>query len=117
MRWILIPSEGLKNSAKPYSLNFVPAALGEWRALDGSVKEVFRKLLKKRLIEPRVPGSELKGERTNCYKIKLRKQEYRLIYAVDDGLLVVLVLAVDRREDAVAYRTAARRKPRSDTAS
>ncbi|MEI6387910.1 MAG: type II toxin-antitoxin system RelE/ParE family toxin [Spirochaetota bacterium] len=78
---------------------------------------MFRKLLKKRLTEPRVPGSELKGERTNCYKIKLRKQGYRLIYAVDDGVLVVLVLAVDKREDAVAYRSAGRRKPRSDKAT
>jgi mRNA interferase RelE/StbE len=34
--------------AKEYSLKFVPAALAEWQALDGSVKENFKKLLKVR---------------------------------------------------------------------
>jgi mRNA interferase RelE/StbE len=37
----------------------LPAALEEWNRLDGSVKEVLRKLLKKRLAAPRmlIPGN------------------------------------------------------------
>ena len=35
-----------------------------------------------------------------CYKIKLRKQGYRLVYVVENEVLIVLVLAVDKREDA-----------------
>jgi len=84
----------------------LPEALAEWNALDGSVKEVLRKALKKRLLEPRLPGAELHGSLRDCYKIKLRKQGYRLVYSVDDGELVVLVLAVDKREDMLAYRSA-----------
>jgi mRNA interferase RelE/StbE len=90
-------------------LKFLPQALGEWNALDGSVKETLRKLLKKRLRQPRLPGSELRGDLKDCYKIKLRKQGYRLVYQVQDDILVVLVLAVDKREDMAAYRAAVAR--------
>lgn len=89
-----------------YRLKFIPEALVEWNKLDGSVKLLFRKALKKRLIEPHLPGSELRGDLSNCYKIKLLKQGYRLVYSVEDGELVVLVLAVDKREDMAAYKAA-----------
>jgi mRNA interferase RelE/StbE len=44
-----------------------------------------------------------------CYKIKLRQQGYRLVYQVEDGALVVLVLAIDKREDLAAYHSAVER--------
>ena len=93
----------------PYRLKFLPEALEEWNALDGSVKTVLRKLLKKRLVQPHVPGAELHGDLRNCYKIKLLKQGYRLVYQVEDGVLVVLVLAINKREDLAAYRSAIER--------
>jgi mRNA interferase RelE/StbE len=100
-----------KSNPKPvYRLKFVPAALDEWKALDDSVKEILRKLLKKRLVDPRVPGAELRGELENCYKIKLRKQGYRLIYEVIDNEIVVLVLAMNRREGSIAYSLASKRR-------
>ena len=92
-----------------YKLKFVPDALEEWNKLDGSVKEPMRKLLRKRLDQPCMPGSELHGELRNCYKIKLLKQGYRLVYVVENDELVVLVLAVDKREDATVYAYATSR--------
>jgi len=92
-----------------YRLNFVPSAWAEWQALDGSVKEPLRRLLKKRLDNPHVPGAELHGELRGYYKIKLRKQGYRLVYGVEDDVLVVMVMAIDKREDGLAYRSAAKR--------
>ena len=92
-----------------YRLKFLPEALAEWNALDGSVKEVLRKALKKRLVQPRLPGSELDGSLRDCYKIKLRQKGYRLVYSVDDGAVVVLVLAVDKRENMAAYESALER--------
>lgn len=88
-----------------YRLAFVPSALAEWQALDGSIKEPLRKLLRKRLDNPHVPGGALHGELTGYYKIKLRKQGVRLVYVVEDDLLIVMVMAVDRREDGVVYRS------------
>lgn len=34
----------------------------EWHSLDGSIKELLRKALKKRLEKPHVPGAELLGD-------------------------------------------------------
>ncbi|AVO49405.1 plasmid stabilization protein [Melaminivora suipulveris] len=89
-----------------YRLQFLPEALDEWNALDGSVKDVLRKLLKKRLLQPHVPGARLHADLRGCYKIKLRQQGWRLVYQVEDDVLVVLVLAVSKREGMAAYRAA-----------
>jgi mRNA interferase RelE/StbE len=93
-----------------YTLQFVPAALEEWNALDGSIKEILRTALRKRLEQPKVPGSALRGKLAGCYKIKLLKQGYRLVYEVLDTQVVVLVLAVNKREDALAYLLAEERR-------
>ena len=98
----MTPSE----TPSTYRLKFVPDALAEWQALDGSIKEPLRKALKKRLNQTRLPGADLHGDLRGCYKIKLRKQGYRLVYAIEDEVLVVLVLAIDRREDLAAYHAA-----------
>jgi len=89
-----------------YRLQFVPSAWQEWQALDGSVKEVLRKLLKKRLDNPYVPGAALHGELAGYYKIKLKKQGFKLVYGVQDDILVVMVMALDRREDSIVYQSA-----------
>src|SRR5574340_1209749 len=97
---------GRKPAAK-YSLKFVPDAWGEWQALDGSIKQALKPLLAKRLQNPHVPGALLHRELAGCYKIKLLKQGYRLVYLVEDNVLVVLVLSVGKRDDNAAYRAAA----------
>lgn len=92
-----------------YRLMFLPEALAEYRALDGSVRAVVKQLLGKRLDSPHVPGGALHGDLAGCYKIKLLKHGIRLVYQVEDGQLIVLVLAVDKREDSVAYKAAVAR--------
>jgi mRNA interferase RelE/StbE len=103
----LTPSEPPQPARKhKYRLQFVPSAWAEWQKLDGSVKEPLRKLLKKRLDNPHVPGAALHGALTGHYKIKLNKQGYRLVYGVQDDVLIVMVMAVDKREDSVVYQSA-----------
>ena len=53
-----------------------------------------------------MPGSELHGALAGHYKIKLRKQGYRLVYGVQDDILLVMVMAVDKRENSVVYQSA-----------
>ena len=60
-----------------------------------------------------MPGGALHGALAGCYKIKLLKQGVRLVYAVEDQQLTVLVLAVDKREDGVVYGAATVRKPKA----
>jgi mRNA interferase RelE/StbE len=66
-------------------------------------------LLKKRLDNPHVPGAALHGALTGHYKTKLKKQGYRLVYGVQDDVLIVMVMAVDKREDSLVYQLAASR--------
>ena len=99
-----------KGKAKhKYKLRFMPEALEEWRHLDGSVQAILKKLLAKRLDNPHVPGGALHGPLAGCYKIKLRQQGVRLVYAVEDDHLLVTVVAVDKREDGVVYESAVAR--------
>lgn len=77
--------------------------------MDGSVKEPMRNLLRKRLNNPHVPGGALHGELQGYYKIKLKKHGFRLVYGVEDDALIVVVMAVDKREDSVVYRSAVAR--------
>ena len=92
-----------------YRLLFLPSALKEWQDLDGAVKEPMRKLLRKRLNNPHVPGGALHGQLAGYYKIKLKTHGFRLVYGVEDDALVVVVMAVDKREDSVVYRSAVAR--------
>ena len=90
-------------------LKFVPDAWREWQALGGSIKQALKPLLAKRLQNPHVPGALLHRELAGCYKIKLLKQGYRLVYMVEDDVLVVLVLSVGKREDNAAYLAVTKR--------
>ena len=61
-----------------------------------------------RLHEPRIPVSKLRGS-FNRYKIKLRAAGFRLVYEVRDLELLVLVVAVGKRERNAVYRQADQR--------
>ncbi len=94
---------------KTYEVEFIEAALKEWHKLDGSIQALFRKQLAKRMKAPHVPSARLHGDLQNTYKIKLRDAGYRLVYEVIDRQLVILVIAVGRRDHDEAYTLASRR--------
>jgi len=91
-----------------YKLAFHPDALAEWRKLDATVSEQFKKKLGERLRNPRVPAARLAGHKDR-YKIKLRSVGYRLVYEVRDAVLLVIVVAVGKRERNAVYQVAAKR--------
>jgi mRNA interferase RelE/StbE len=91
-----------------YKLAFHPDALAEWRKLDATVSGQFKKKLAERLKNPRVPVARMAG-RKDRYKIKLRSVGYRLVYEVRDAVLLVIVVAVGKRERNAVYRVAAKR--------
>lgn len=80
-----------------YELAFHPEALREWRTLSSGIREMFKKKLAERLIEPRIPAS------------KLRAAGFRLVYEVRDCEVLVLVVAVGKRERNAVYRQADQR--------
>ncbi len=91
-----------------FELEFLEEALAEWKRLDGSVREQFKKKLAERLDEPRIPAAKLFGH-PDRYKIKLKAVGYRLVYEVQDERVVVLVVAVGRRDRNSVYKVADRR--------
>ncbi len=92
----------------PFDLAFHPEALREWRTLTEGIREQFKKKLAERLNEPRIPASKLQGS-INRYRIKLRAAGFRLVYEVRDHELLVLVVAVGKRERNAVYRQADQR--------
>lgn len=88
-----------------YSLEFLPSALKEWEKLGHTVREQLKKKLRERLELPRVPADALR-EMPNHYKIKLRAAGYRLVCRVEDERVVVVVVAVGKRERGAAYEKA-----------
>ena len=67
----------------PFELAFHPEALREWRKLTPGIREQF--------------------------KNKLRAAGFRLLYEVQDRELLVLVVAVGKRERNAVYRQADQR--------
>ncbi|MFA5233448.1 MAG: type II toxin-antitoxin system RelE/ParE family toxin [Sulfurimonas sp.] len=91
-----------------YNLEFKPKALKEWKKLNSTIKEQFKKKLIERLENPKVPKDKLSGYE-NVYKIKLRSIGYRLAYEVKEEQIVVLVLTVGKRENNQVYNNLANR--------
>jgi mRNA interferase RelE/StbE len=85
-----------------YNLEFMPQALKEWKKLNSTIKDQFKKKLEERLINPRVVKDKLAGYE-NIYKIKLRNVGYRLAYEVKDEEIIIIVLSVGKREKNTIY--------------
>lgn len=91
-----------------YKLEFVESALKEWEKLDPALREQFKKKLAERLESPRIPSSRLNGM-ADCYKIKLKISGCRIVYKVLGKEIVVLVVAIGKRERNAIYKTAMKR--------
>jgi mRNA interferase RelE/StbE len=91
-----------------YRLLFKTAARKEWDKLDSTVRVILKKRLAERLKKPRKESARLSGMK-DCYKIKLRRAGYRLVYQVRDKELIVSVIAVGKREKNQVYKAAIKR--------
>ena len=91
-----------------FELAFLEEALAEWHKLDGTIRTQLKKKLAERLQAPRVPSAKLSGH-PDRYKIKLRTVGYRLVYEVRDAQVLVIVIAVGKRDRNAVYRAATQR--------
>lgn len=92
-----------------YEIEFDRRALKEWKKLDSEIQKQFKNKLSKLLENPRVEANKLR-ELPDCYKIKLRKSGYRLVYQVKDERVVVFVVAIGKRDKSKAYNDASVRR-------
>lgn len=86
-----------------YKLKFKKQALKEWRKLDDNLRAQFKKKLLTILDCPCLPVARLYGS-DNRYKIKLRNAGYRLVYEVRKDEIVIVVIAVGRRNRGAIYK-------------
>ena len=91
-----------------FELGFLEKALKEWGKLDRNTREQFKAKLAERLSNPHVPSAKLSGHKDR-YKIKLRSVGYRLVYEVRASELIVVVVAVGKRERIAVYKAAVKR--------
>ncbi len=80
-----------------FRLVFDSRAQKEFGQLGTADQRQLQAKLRQRLVNPRVAADALSGMR-DCYKIKLRSAGIRLIYCVEDDVLVLLVIAIGRRD-------------------
>ena len=92
-----------------WSLIHEPGANG--RSLARRSKNGSKNKLQQIVQNPRIESARL-SDLPDCYKIKLKASGYRLVYQVEDHILVVTVIAVGKRDRNWVYETAlARLKP------
>ncbi len=82
-----------------YKLDFDLRAKKEFDKLGATIRARFKKKLTERLHNPRVDADRL-SDMLDCYKIKLRSDGYRMIYRVEDDVVVVFVIAITKRDSS-----------------
>ncbi|CAM3962316.1 type II toxin-antitoxin system RelE family toxin [Xenorhabdus thuongxuanensis] len=92
-----------------FNIEFDERALKEWHKLDNTIREQFKKKLRKLQDNPYIESARLHGDLAGCFKIKLRSSGFRLVYQVIDEEIVIWVIAVGKREDSKAYKIASER--------
>lgn len=82
-----------------YEVYCVKSSYKEWEKLNHSIKLQFIKKLQKLISNPKIEANRLHGGLSDCYKIKLKRAGYRLIYQVIDDKVILLIWSVDKREN------------------
>ncbi|WP_299491044.1 type II toxin-antitoxin system RelE/ParE family toxin [uncultured Shewanella sp.] len=91
-----------------YELTFDKRALKEWHKLGNTIKQQFKKKLAEVLLDPRIESNRLR-ELPDCYKVKLKTADYRMIYQVQDEKITVFVVAIGKRDKEGVYKDAKKR--------
>jgi mRNA interferase RelE/StbE len=92
-----------------YEIEFSKRALRKFEALPRSAQEHLKPLISSLASNPRPPAARKMKELDKCDRV--RHGDYRVVYAVYDEVLVILVLTVaDRREAYTTKEIAAMRR-------
>jgi len=95
-----------------YNVLLEAAAAEDFRNLDGSVKKIVAKQLKKLETSPHLgePLGNLRGlDLTGYYKMYAAHKSIRIVYRIIEQEVVVEVIGIGRREDFEVYVEAAKR--------
>jgi len=80
-----------------YRVDFTPSAARAFRKLDGSVQDQLTPKINALSLNPRPHGVEKISGAANRYRI--RSGDYRVIYAIEDKLRLVVVAVIAHRRE------------------
>ncbi|HHG4073832.1 TPA: type II toxin-antitoxin system RelE/ParE family toxin [Escherichia coli] len=92
-----------------FNIDFDERAFKEWKNLDKTIRDQFKKKIRKLQHNPYTGATRLHGDLAGCFKIKLRASGFRLIYKVIDEEIVIWGIAVGKRERSNVYNIASER--------
>jgi mRNA interferase RelE/StbE len=85
-----------------YRVELVPSAARAFRKLDDRTRLRVQRKIESLADDPRPPGAKLLSAEERIYR--LRAGDFRILYQVNDKVLVILVIAIGHRRDV--YRRA-----------
>ena len=83
-----------------YRVEFRPAAARELRKLDRSARDRISKVISLLADEPRPPAAKMLTGDEAPRLLRVRTGDYRVIYSIEDDVLLVLVINVRHRREA-----------------
>lgn len=81
---------------KDYRIEFRPAAVREIRKIDRSIQPRIQGAIALLARDPRPPASRPLRGRAGY---RLRVGDYRVIYTIDDGVLLIVIVTMGHRRD------------------
>jgi mRNA interferase RelE/StbE len=81
-----------------YRIEFIPSAFKSLQALGSKLRSRIAAAIEDLSAEPRPPGHQKLKGRKDQYRI--RSGKYRVIYKIDDRLLLISVLSIEHRRNA-----------------
>jgi mRNA interferase RelE/StbE len=94
-----------RSSAARYRVELTPAAARQFRKLSPEVRRRLKVKIDALAVEPRPAGVEKLAGEDGFYRV--RAGDYRIVYSVDDGVLLVLLVTIGHRADV--YKALRRR--------
>jgi mRNA interferase RelE/StbE len=83
--------------AEPYRVDLAPAAVRQLRKLDRAAQRRVQAAVELLATDPRPPGSTKLAGGDGAWRV--RTGAYRIIYEIQDDVVLVLVLAVGHRRE------------------
>jgi mRNA interferase RelE/StbE len=83
-----------------YRVEFRPAAARELRKLDRSARDRISKVISLLASEPRPPAAKMLTGDDAPRLWRVRTGDYRVVYSIEDDVLLVLVINVRHRREA-----------------
>jgi mRNA interferase RelE/StbE len=81
-----------------YDLTFAPKAVRSLGKLDRHVAQRLREVAEALCDDPRPSGARMLTGMHGVWRVRVAK-DYRIVYQVDDGLLVILVVDAGHRRE------------------